>query len=57
MEEHGVVHREIFKELPLRVEYSATKLGVSLEPVIATLCHWGRRHAAELNEIDRLESC
>ncbi len=51
------VHREIFKEVPPRVEYSATKLGLSLEPVIATLCRWGHRHAAELNEIDQLEAC
>lgn len=55
MEEHGIVQREIFKEVPPRVEYSATKLGLSLEPVIATLCRWGYRHAAELNEIDQLE--
>ncbi len=57
MEEHGIVHREIFKQVPPRVEYSATKLGLSLKPVITTLCAWGYRHAAELNEIDRLEEC
>jgi DNA-binding HxlR family transcriptional regulator len=57
MEEHGIVHREIFKEVPPRVEYTATKLGLSLKPVIVSLCAWGRRHAAELNELDRLEEC
>ncbi len=57
MEEHGIVHREIFKQVPPRVEYSPTKLGLSLKPVITTLCAWGYRHAAELNEIDRLEEC
>jgi DNA-binding HxlR family transcriptional regulator len=57
MEEHGIVYREIFKEVPPRVEYSATKLGLSLEPVITALCAWGYHHAAELNEIDRLEVC
>jgi DNA-binding HxlR family transcriptional regulator len=57
MEQHGLVHREVFAQVPPRVEYSATKLGVSLEPVIMTLCDWGRRHAAALNEIDRLEDC
>jgi DNA-binding HxlR family transcriptional regulator len=57
MEAHGVVHREVFREVPPRVEYSATKLGMSLEPVIQTLCEWGRRHATALNVIDRLEDC
>jgi DNA-binding HxlR family transcriptional regulator len=57
MEEHGIVQREIFKQVPPRVEYSATRLGFSLKPVITSLCVWGHRHAAELNEIDQLETC
>jgi len=54
MEEHGLVYREVFQQVPPRVDYSATRLGRSLEPVILSLCDWGRRHAAELNELDRL---
>ncbi|MGK9168056.1 helix-turn-helix transcriptional regulator [Inquilinus limosus] len=57
MEEHGLVHREIFRQVPPRVEYSATALGLSLEPVLRALCDWGQRHAAELNELDRLAEC
>jgi DNA-binding HxlR family transcriptional regulator len=57
MEEHGLVHREIFREIPPRVEYSATTLGLSLEPVLLALCEWGQRHAAELNEADRVTDC
>ena len=57
MEEHGLVHREIFRQVPPRVDYTATALGLSLEPVILTLCDWGRRHAAERNETDRLTEC
>jgi DNA-binding HxlR family transcriptional regulator len=57
LEERGIVHREIFRQVPLRVDYSATKLGLSLQPVMMSLCEWGRLHAAELNEIDRLEEC
>ncbi len=57
MEEHGVVHREIFRQVPPRVEYTATRLGLTLEPVIESLCVWGRRHAAELDEMELLEDC
>jgi DNA-binding HxlR family transcriptional regulator len=57
MEEHGLVNREIFRQVPPRVDYAATALGLSLEPVIMSLCEWGRRHAAELNELDRLAEC
>jgi DNA-binding HxlR family transcriptional regulator len=57
MEEHGLVNREIYRQVPPRVDYSATPLGLSLEPVIMSLCEWGRRHAAELNELDGLMEC
>jgi DNA-binding HxlR family transcriptional regulator len=57
MEEHGLVNREIFRQVPPRVDYTATTLGLSLEPVIMSLCDWGRRHAAKLNELDRLAEC
>jgi DNA-binding HxlR family transcriptional regulator len=50
MEEHGIVRREVFAQVPPRVDYSATKLGKSLEPIVASLCEWGRRHAAELRD-------
>ncbi|RVB73320.1 MULTISPECIES: helix-turn-helix domain-containing protein [unclassified Mesorhizobium] len=57
MEEHGLVRREIFAEIPPRVEYSATSLGLSLEPILLALCEWGQHHADELNEVDRLADC
>ena len=57
MEEHGIVHREIFRQVPPRVDYSVTTLGLSLEPVITALCDWGRRHATELDDLDRLDKC
>jgi DNA-binding HxlR family transcriptional regulator len=57
MEEHGIVHREIYRQVPPRVDYSATPLGVSFEPVLLALCEWGRQHAVELDEVDRLADC
>ncbi|MBL8956200.1 MAG: helix-turn-helix transcriptional regulator [Myxococcaceae bacterium] len=52
MESHGVVHREVFAEVPPRVVYSATTLGKSLEPLVDALCAWGKRHADALKGLD-----
>jgi DNA-binding HxlR family transcriptional regulator len=57
MQEHGLVSREIFRRVPPRVDYAATPLGRSLEPIIMALCEWGRHHAAELDELDRVTDC
>ena len=45
LEDDGLVHREVFAEVPPRVEYSLTPLGQSLRSVIATLDAWGREWA------------
>jgi DNA-binding HxlR family transcriptional regulator len=57
LEEHGLVDREIYRQVPPRVDYSATALGLSLEPVLLALCEWGQRHAAELNGLDSVADC
>src|ERR1700751_5965062 len=41
LEVDGLIHREIYAEVPPRVEYSLTTLGRSLEPVVRTLWTWG----------------
>ncbi|WP_327037189.1 winged helix-turn-helix transcriptional regulator [Microbacterium sp. SA39] len=48
LERDGLIEREVFAEVPPRVEYRATALGVSLsEPVIA-LASWVSEHKAEI---------
>lgn len=49
MEADGLVHREVFAEVPPRVEYSLTPLGRSLEPVIDALKVWGEGFKAGLD--------
>ena len=34
MEDTGLVHREVFAEVPPRVEYSLTRLGQSMRPIL-----------------------
>lgn len=57
MEAHRLVSRKVHAEVPPRVEYAVTGLGRSLEPVLLALCDWGHKHAAALDELDRLEDC
>lgn len=41
MEESGLVHREVYAEVPPRVEYSLTELGLTLKSVLDALWDWG----------------
>lgn len=44
LEKGGIVHREIYKEIPPKVEYSLTEFGRSLEPIILLMKDWGETH-------------
>ncbi|MEL6403145.1 MAG: helix-turn-helix domain-containing protein [Chloroflexota bacterium] len=41
LEAHGMVHREVYAEVPPRVEYSLTELGYTLKPLLDTMLEWG----------------
>lgn len=58
LEADGVVYREIFPQVPPRVEYSLTKMGHSVLPVLNTMQEWGKTYenrllATETKEKDR----
>lgn len=46
LEKDGLVHREVFAEVPVRVEYSLTTDGKTLYPILAEMSRWGtnRQH-------------
>ncbi len=44
LETDGIIHREIYREVPPKVEYSLTPLGNSLAPVVSAMREWGAVH-------------
>lgn len=47
LEHDGLIHREIFKEVPPRVEYSLTELGVRFVPILRYMYNWGEQYLEE----------
>ena len=41
LEEKGIIEREVFPEVPPRVEYKLTELGKTLEPILDSMHAWG----------------
>ncbi len=51
LEADGVVHREVYAEVPPRVEYSLTPFGRSLEPILLLMRDWGDRYASRIEAV------
>ena len=52
LEQSHLVHRQVFPEVPPRVEYSLTETGCSLMPVLTTLIDWGKEHFDEVVTVE-----
>lgn len=48
LEDDGLVEREVFAEVPPRVEYSLSVLGKTLKPVLDAMFDWGTDYKAGL---------
>ena len=44
LERDGLIHREMYPEIPPKVEYSLTERGHSLMKVLDQLCTWGNEN-------------
>jgi DNA-binding HxlR family transcriptional regulator len=47
LEAYGIIHREVYPEVPPRVEYSLTEQGYSLKPVLDAMLEWGTHYLAQ----------
>jgi len=52
LEEYGIIAKNIYAEIPLRVEYYITELGKTLFPVMDTLEQWGDIHRTRILKVE-----
>ncbi|AJY75149.1 winged helix-turn-helix transcriptional regulator [Paenibacillus beijingensis] len=50
LERDGIIHREVYKQVPPKVEYSLTDFGKTLEPVIVAMKEWGETYPLNQEE-------
>ena len=47
LESDGIIHREVYKQVPPKVEYSLTSKGRSLRSVLDAMHEWGEQFEAD----------
>ena len=48
LESDGLIEREVFAEVPPRVEYSLSELGKTLKPILDAMFEWGTEYKMNL---------
>lgn len=46
LEQYGLIHRDVYGEVPVRVEYSLTEIGEKLIPVLDAMSDWSKEYVA-----------
>ncbi len=50
LEKDNLVHREVYKQVPPKVEYSLTDFGMTTKPIILALHEWGTKYMEAQNK-------
>lgn len=53
LEEHGVLIRKVYAQIPPKVEYRLTALGKKLKPMIDSMIDWGMEYTSKMGGISR----
>jgi DNA-binding HxlR family transcriptional regulator len=48
LEDHGLISKKIYAQLPPKVEYTLTRIGRSVLPIVMALGKWGDDHQEQL---------
>ncbi|MGO4106337.1 winged helix-turn-helix transcriptional regulator [Paenibacillus sp. YAF4_2] len=51
LERDGIIHREVYKQVPPKVEYSLTEFGLTLKPIILDMKQWGISYKNRVDDI------
>ncbi len=51
LESDQIIHRKVFAEVPPKVEYSITKFGLTLVPVLKEIQVWGNKYLTKIIKI------
>lgn len=51
LEYHDIIHREVYHQVPPKVEYSITAYGHRMAPLLQAMNDWGEGHITHLNEL------
>lgn len=57
LEKDGLVHRQVYAQVPPRVEYSITPLARKLEPILCSLCEWGLDYLETVHGVTNTGDC
>lgn len=50
LEQSGIVQRRVYAEVPPKVEYSLTDLGLSLKPVLQVMLSWSEKYLCMMEQ-------
>ena len=56
LERDGMIDRKVFRQVPPRVDYSLTKEGQSIVPILEDLCEWGKRRMTKKTKVVDLKT-
>ncbi len=57
LEEKNIIHREVFAEVPPKVVYSLTPIGLKLKPVLKEMFDWGIEYVNENGTVSSDHQC
>ena len=55
LEEQGIILRTVFPEVPPKVEYSLSEIGITLKPILKGLCEWGKTYRQKKYDLEVLQ--